>query len=1443
MADIRQQLPIGTELQWKSGCLYRIAGEPVGFGGGSILYPARQLILRDGEWVDDGFLYALKECYPVSGDHRFCRDETGRILPAAPGEAAENYLRRAQQMQLEEGEISRRIYRTASRMLPIRDHTRTVTVTLPGKAPITADNTLTVMESLSEKGRSLHSWLKERRRFPAAETFRILQQLLFSLREVHEAGFLHLDIQDSNVFLRGTLTQEDRSELVTLIDFGSARAMEQGKTAPIRDRVIFTSQGFSAPEILLHNDGTLQLGPEADLYSVGCLALYLLTGHKADPRLLLANNTGIFLKPNELRRIQCPKHLVDRLQKFLAKSLALEPENRYRCAEEMLLEVTDLANALLPYRTDLRSVKYDAFICYRHGELDSPAAAALQRALENFHAPRGVAQSRRPFRRVFVDEGELSSCADFGLQIREALKNSGWLIVVCSPDTPLSPWVQLEIDTFLEYHDRSRILAVLTGGSEKISFPPQLQGGSGAEEVLAADARGETPREVAKKLRGDALLKLAAPMLGTTFDTLKQRQKQYRLQRAAVIAAVFLTAAAAFAAYADNRARVIAEQARQIQEATEDALLHESRFLSEQAEKRLADNDPLGAMALILEALPSEQQDRPVLTETEYLLGKALGIYRTPGAVENTVTALGIIDTECPYFFVSGDGARVFTWEDYLDNGGSLIRCWDADSCRLLWERTLSSGLYANPIQTDSGTLLVQFYDGIGCLDAATGNDLWTREVPDIISLSISADQQALMVISGEQGNYFISEDPETPHRLTADTLSAATGEVLRSVPFQIDGNQYVDRNICVSPELKWAAVPTVDEGHDNEYYFDFNSLFLLDLETGKNHRIMDSQTSVCALTFAEDRLAVIRGGGYTLQTYANAVYEYDAPFTYVLEVYSLPDGQLLWQQESTDYLDMDGTYQILPTGYNDGDVTGSGLLYLVQDQCILVDSETLRTVRHYQLPASAVSLELTEKGFETINADGSCSRTGFTIETVLNIACFREEVSSAVQAGSYIYVQHDPAFQRDYTLRKYQLNKSDAGYTPLFTADSRFWSVYATLSDENGAQAILTNQNQIRLVDLETGKSRLFEIEEDFEFSDYYLLGLSEDCTRLYWRSGSYTDDAACWIQSYRYFVLDLNTGSAKELVQPEKPEEYMNVYDYAFLGDRIVFLSRVETEKQSHLVIYSWDLVNGTLTELHRRTLSPAPEDAVGDAIFLWEEYAFNSFAADPAGDRLYFATYTNNTDILQSLVCLRIPTGEVTEIHPDFVPEPDPARFNQWKPDRHLWNRAGDQAVFFYGNTLYIADSEGGLIWSIPTEETIAAMAYTPDESCLLVVLDSGILMKYHIADKRCVTWLDLSDYMDTYSSIRADYWNWEFLDDDTLLAAANGTGFLMDISGEQLTMKAVIDQCIGYDPWGDRFLVAETYSYSGKGTTVGSFPRYTLEDLIRAASEILSRQAQP
>ena len=1098
--DRRMHMPIGTVVELDNGEVYAITGQPIGCGGGSVLYPAGRQVMQHGILHPDEIHYVLKECYPATVGCSFVRNDDGAIVPCDGNSDDMLYLHRAQLMQMEEGYVSQRIYQTASRMLPIRSSSQNISLTLPGKTAATVPNTVTVMDSLAEKGCSLTAWMKEKKRFTPPETFRIIQQLLFSLKEVHQAGYLHLDIQDGNVFLRGTL--EDKNELVTLIDFGCAREMIDGKTAPIRDKVIYTTQGFSAPEILLHNDGNLQLGPEADIFSVGCLILYLLTGLRANVRELIENRTGIYLRSNQVRRIKCPKHLVDSLQHILAMSLARNPENRYHSVDVMLEDVTALAEALQPYRTDLSSVKYDAFICYKHGPVDSVAALTIQRALENYRAPKGVSDKKKPFGRIFVDEGELSSCADFGQQIREALKNSGWIVVVCSPDTPLSPWVQLEIDTFLKYHDRSRILAVLTGGNPDISFPPQLKGDvSGSGEVFAAHAISNTPEEAKKQLKGDVLLRIAAPMLGTTYDTLKQRHRMYRLQRIAAVSAGLLMATAGFAAYAMNRAQVIAEQAARIEEEFQRALVNESLFLTEQAQKQL-DSDPLGAVELALQALPSKNQNRPVLTEAEYVLGKALGIYTTPGSSWNTVTAVGKIETGRDRFALDESGEYLFVW----DSMGGGIQVWETETMKKVHELYPDYPHSLKFIGTRGNKLYLQQVNGLLCVNYLTGEEIWFAEKADTVAAQILENSGCMFAFARNRDGFSI------------ERLAMDDGSIQKKLNIPIPENLRIQQEICISEDGAWAAIAAYD--NTDQFY-----VLGLDLTTGACHQLLESTAAVQALQLTGDTLAVIRSDGFGgMSNVGKSTVLVAEKADVFFDIYSLDTCSLQSSYTFRAFSKEDGICAIKPVSYQYGNTAAEGLVFIWCDRCILLNRYTGEVVREYTMPSSIVDVQLLANGLETVNQDGSIAAVRFDVDTgegeesVMLKQYWTDSVTGVSRRDDTFYIQHNPFdISSDYTIRKYRQNEYDDAYKAFWRSDESGWRVFEYAELDGVSCVILVRDDQVCVVDTD-GDTRTHMIPKEYGFSvyaDVHRIG-----TALYWNNSgiNYAADLATgkvWTES----------------------------------------------------------------------------------------------------------------------------------------------------------------------------------------------------------------------------------------------------------------------------------------------------------------------------------------
>jgi hypothetical protein len=97
--------------------------------------------------------------------------------------------------------------------------------------------------------------------------------------------------------------------------------------------------------------------------------------------------------------------------------------------------------------------------------------AYLHRKLEHFRIPRKLLENEdtpRFLRPIFRDRRDLATSAgNFTEDIKEALAESRFLIVLCSPDAACSPWVDKEIRYFLETHsnDYSLIVPVVFDGN------------------------------------------------------------------------------------------------------------------------------------------------------------------------------------------------------------------------------------------------------------------------------------------------------------------------------------------------------------------------------------------------------------------------------------------------------------------------------------------------------------------------------------------------------------------------------------------------------------------------------------------------------------------------------------------------------------------------------------------------------------------------------------------------------------------------------------------------------------------------------------------------------------------------------------------------------------------------------------------------------------------
>ncbi|OGT82520.1 MAG: hypothetical protein A3H91_03535 [Gammaproteobacteria bacterium RIFCSPLOWO2_02_FULL_61_13] len=177
-----------------------------------------------------------------------------------------------------------------------------------------------VMELLD--GDDLHWIIKRNGCMPPARAMHILLQICDSLEEAHDRGLLHRDIKPANVFLCRLGVEYD---YVKVLDFGIARTMAELNENPAAHAVEGTP-AFMAPEAL---SGTGSVDARSDIYSIGCVALWMLTGTYLPRRqhsvgIRRANSVEEFQPDEKLRAERVPSDL----QKVVVSCLEEQPDPR-----------------------------------------------------------------------------------------------------------------------------------------------------------------------------------------------------------------------------------------------------------------------------------------------------------------------------------------------------------------------------------------------------------------------------------------------------------------------------------------------------------------------------------------------------------------------------------------------------------------------------------------------------------------------------------------------------------------------------------------------------------------------------------------------------------------------------------------------------------------------------------------------------------------------------------------------------------------------------------------------------------------------------------------------------------------------------------------------------------------------------------------------------------
>jgi len=119
------------------------------------------------------------------------------------------------------------------------------------------------------EGSTLRELIKDRKLQTLDEVLDVFRMILSGLEAAHRAGILHRDLKPSNILCvsESDEVSDGARWIPKLIDFGAAKA-EAAPQSGLGSATLMGTPGYMAPEQLLEG---VQIGPEADVFALGCI--------------------------------------------------------------------------------------------------------------------------------------------------------------------------------------------------------------------------------------------------------------------------------------------------------------------------------------------------------------------------------------------------------------------------------------------------------------------------------------------------------------------------------------------------------------------------------------------------------------------------------------------------------------------------------------------------------------------------------------------------------------------------------------------------------------------------------------------------------------------------------------------------------------------------------------------------------------------------------------------------------------------------------------------------------------------------------------------------------------------------------------------------------------------------------------------------------------------
>ena len=160
----------------------------------------------------------------------------------------------------------------------------------------------------------------------------ILKQCCYGLAEAHAYELLHRDIKPENIMIFDYFEERDQ---VRLVDFGIAKTLQERASDLTNAGILVGTPRYMPPERVTKQP----MGPASDIYSLGCVAYFLLTGNEVYKDI--GPVIEILRASSGPEPILLPDTVPYKLRRIVEKMLAKDVNHRFQSCREIIRELED----------------------------------------------------------------------------------------------------------------------------------------------------------------------------------------------------------------------------------------------------------------------------------------------------------------------------------------------------------------------------------------------------------------------------------------------------------------------------------------------------------------------------------------------------------------------------------------------------------------------------------------------------------------------------------------------------------------------------------------------------------------------------------------------------------------------------------------------------------------------------------------------------------------------------------------------------------------------------------------------------------------------------------------------------------------------------------------------------------------------------------------------